>query len=157
MSNWKKFKKKLGDLADKTAGKTRELTDTAALKIKIANKEADRDLEYRKLGKLAYAKLKNLEGINAEALTEKISESLDNLDRTLSELEELKKEYEKKKAEKEAEKEARKAEKNESSKEEADDEDKLNLKVMDEFNEARKTADEAYEDAKLAAERAKKE
>jgi hypothetical protein len=53
MSNWKKFKKKLGDFADKTAGKTRELTDTAALKIKIANKEADRDLEYRKLGKLA--------------------------------------------------------------------------------------------------------
>ena len=40
MSKWENFKKNIGKLADKTAKKTRELTDTAALKLKIANKEA---------------------------------------------------------------------------------------------------------------------
>ena len=62
MSKWDDFKKNLGKFADKTVTKTRELTDTASLKIKIANKEADRNIEYKRLGKLTYAKLKALDG-----------------------------------------------------------------------------------------------
>lgn len=137
----------MGDLADKTAKKTRELTDTAALKLKIAGKEADRDIEYAKLGKLAYAKLKELEGVDAEELTANISASLEKLDSILAELEALKAEEAERKAAKAAEKAAK----------EKEDEDELDMNVMDEFNEARKTADEAYEDAKKAAEDAKAE
>lgn len=157
MSKWENFKKNIGELADKTAKKTRELTDTAALKIKIANKEADRDLEYKKLGKMTYAKLKNLNGADHEKLTAKISESLENLDRILAELEEFKKEEVGKKAEKAAEKEAdkkaKKPKKNVSPKN--TDDDKLDVKIMEEFNAARKTADEAYLVAKQEAVEAK--
>lgn len=145
MSKWENFKKNVGVLADKTAKKTRELTDTAALKLKIANKEADRDIEYTKLGKLAYAKLKELEGVDPAVLTEKISASLEKLDTILSDLEALKKED----AERKAAKESEKAAKNKK------DEDELNMNVMEEFKEARKTADEAFEEAKEAADEAK--
>ena len=155
MSKWDDFKDKVGKFADKTAQKTREITDAAALKLKIANKEADRDQEYKKLGKLAYAKLKNLEGANTEELTEKISEALTNLDRILLELNELKVEEAKKKAEKDAEKEAKKAAKaTENNTDEDDGNDELDMKVMSEFREARKTADEKYEEAKVAVEEA---
>ncbi len=146
MSKWENFKQKMGDLADKTAKKTRELTDTAALKLKIANKEADRDIEYAKLGKLAYAKLKELEGVDATELTANISESLAKLDEIIAELEALKAEDAERKAAKEAEK---------AAKEKEDDEDALDLNVMEQFNEARVIADKAYEDAKQAAEEAK--
>lgn len=166
MSKWDDLKKKLGRLADKTANKTRELTDTAALKIKIANKEADRDLEYKKLGKMTYAKLKNFKISDPEELTAKISESLENLDRILYELKELKKEAAEKKAEKEAEKAAEKAakqaEKGSQNAENKDDasrnaeEDVLDVKIMEDFNSARKEADEKYEEAKIQAIEAEK-
>ena len=149
MSKWEDFKQKMGVLADKTAKKTRELTDTAALKLKIANKEADRDIEYARLGKLAYAKLKELEGVDPEELTANISASLEKLDGILAELAALKAEDEERKAAKEAAKEAAKAAKEE-------DDDELDMKVMDEFKDARKDADEAYEEAKDAASDAKK-
>ena len=150
MSKWDDFRKSLGDFADKTVNKTRELTDTAALKIKIANKEADRDTEFRNLGKLAYAKLKNLEGTNPEELTAQISETLDKLDVICRELVELKKEDEDKKAAKEAEKAAKQAKAEEEEKDE-----ELDMQVMADFNEARKEADAEYEKAKQAAEDAK--
>lgn len=146
MSKWENFKKNIGKLADKTAKKTRELTDTAALKLKIANKEADRDIEYAKLGKLAYAKLKELEGVDPTELTANISASLEKLDTILAELEALKAEDAERKAAKEAEK---------AAKEKDDDDDELNMGVMQEFNEARKVADEAYDEAKEAASEAK--
>ena len=148
MSKWENFKQKMGDLADKTAKKTRELTDTAALKLKIANKEADRDIEYAKLGKLAYAKLKELEGVDPTELTASISASLEKLDTILAELEALKAEDAERKAAKEAEK---------AAKEKKDDEDELDLNVMERFHEARDVADKAYEDAKAEAEEAKAE
>ena len=147
MSKWDNLKIKVSEIADKTAKKTRELTDTAALKIKIANKEADRDIEYKKLGKLAYAKLKPLDEIDSEALTAGISEAIAKLDIILEELEALK-------AEDEARKEAKAAEK--AAKKNIDDDEELNTKVMEEFNEARKMADVAYEYAKEAADDAKK-
>ena len=150
MSKWDDFRKSLGDFADKTVNKTRELTDTAALKIKIANKEADRDTEFRNLGKLAYAKLKNLEGTNPEELTAQISETLDKLDVICRELVELKKEDEDKKAAKEAEKAAKQAKAEEEEKDE-----ELDMQVMADFNEARREADAEYEKAKQAAEDAK--
>ena len=98
MSKWDDFKKSIGDLADKTVNKTRELTDTAALKIKIANKEADRDTEFRTLGKLAYTKLKNLGDVDPEELTRQISECMERLDIICRELAELKKEEEERRA-----------------------------------------------------------
>jgi hypothetical protein len=162
MSKWDDFKKNLGEIADKTANKTRELTDAAALKIKIANKESDRDLEYKKLGKMTYAKLKNFKGADPEELTAKISESLENLDRILAELEELKKEAAERKAEKEAEKAAEKAAKQaeKASKKETESQDKeedtLDVKIMEEFNCARKVADEKFEEAKIQATEAEK-
>lgn len=147
MSKWDDFKKSVETLADKTVNKTRELTDTAALKIKIANKEADRDTEYKNLGKLAYTKLKNPEGTSDE-ITRQIHECMARLDVICQELSELKKEEEDRKNAKEAEKEAKAAAKKHR------DEDELDTSVMDSFNEARKEADAEYEVAKQEAEHA---
>ena len=149
MSKWEDFKKSFGEFADKTVNKTRELTDAAALKIKIAGKEADRDTEYKKLGKLAYTKLTLAEGQDSEELTRMISEVLESLNGILTELEALKAEEQEKQAAKEAEKGAKAAKKNEK------ENDVLNLEVMNEFGEARKEADAEYERAKQAAEDAK--
>ena len=154
MSKWDDFKKSIGDLADKTVNKTRELTDTAALKIKIANKEADRDTEFRTLGKLAYTKLKNLGDVDPEELTRQISECMERLDIICRELAEMKKEEEERRATKEAEKEAKAAKKNAD---EEEDEDALDTSVMEAFNEARQDADAEYEKAKQAAIEAKNE
>ena len=151
MPNWEKIKKNIGNLADKTVNKTKELTDTASLKIKIASKESDRDIAYKKLGKLAYVKLKQLEGFDSEEITQSISKLLEELDTILSELAALKAEEEARKQEKQAEKEAKKQEK--QAEKEADEE--LNMEVMTEFNKARVVADEEYEKAKSAAEEAK--
>lgn len=150
MSKWDDFKKSFGELADKTVNKTRELTDTAALKIKIANKEADRDAEFRNLGRLAYAKLKGLDGVDPEELTAQISETLDKLDTICKELADLKKEDEEKKAAKEAEKAAKQAEQDSKEKDE-----ELDLQVMEDFNAARAEADAEYEKARDAADEAK--
>jgi len=141
MSKWDSFKKNLESFADKTVNKTKELTDTASLKIRIANKEADRDLEYKKLGKYAYIKLKKLDGYNTSEITEEISRILENIDSILVELNELKAEDNERKAAKDAEKAAKAAKKEKS-------EDELDMNVMNEFNEARKVADAEYEKAK---------
>ena len=153
MSRWDEIKKSLGTLADKTATKTRELTDTASLKIKIATKEADRDAEYKTLGKLTYAKLKGHNG--TQAVTEQISETIGRLDKINAELAALKKEEKARREAKEAEKAAKEAEKSEAeekAKARAKAEEEL---VMEQFNEARKEADAEYEKAKSAAEDAK--
>ena len=110
MPNWEKIKKNIGNIADKTVNKTKELTDTATLKIKIAGKESDRDIAYKKLGKLAYVKLKQLEGFDSEEITEKISKLLEELDTILKELAALKAEEEARKQEKQAEKQKTKEE-----------------------------------------------
>ena len=146
MANWENFKKKVGIFAAKTAKKTVELTDTAALKIKIAAKEADIDLAYRRLGKLSYAKLKELEGVDPVELTTGISNELKEIDKLLAELEALKKEDAERKA-------AKQSKKDEESDEE--DEEELDTAIIEEFNEARIVADKAYVEAKQAAEEAK--
>lgn len=102
MSKWDDFKKTIDTFTDKAVAKTRELTDTASLKIRIANKEADRDIEYKKLGKLTYAKLKSADKRSAEELTAKISETLEALDKIIAELDALKSQDDERKAEKEA-------------------------------------------------------
>ena len=137
MSKWDDFKKNLGKFADKTVTKTRELTDTASLKIKIANKEADRDIEYKRLGKLTYAKLKALDGHSAEELTAKISQSLEKLDKIITELEALKNED----GERKAAKEAVKAEKAKAR----NDDDELNMDTLNDFepNEPSEDSDTA--------------
>ena len=146
MANWENFKKKVGIFAAKTAKKTVELTDTAALKIKIAAKEADIDLAYRRLGKLSYAKLKELEGVDPAELTTGISNELKEIDKLLAELEALKKED----AERKAAKQAKKADD-----EEEEDDEELDTAIIEEFKEARIVADKAYVEAKQAAEEAK--
>lgn len=153
MSRWDEIKKSLGTLADKTATKTRELTDTASLKIKIATKEADRDAEYKTLGKLTYTKLKGHK--DSVAITEQISETIDRLDKINSELAALKNEEKARREAKEAEKaakEAEKAEAEEKAKARAKAEEEL---VMEQFNEVRKEADAEYEKARNAAKDAK--
>ena len=153
MSKWDEIKKSIGDFADKTVNATRELTDTASLKIKIANKEAERDLEYKNLGKLAYAKLRQTDG--GEDLTEKISASLEKLDTIQKELDELIAADKARKEAKDAEKQAKKAEDDKKKTAKNEEGDSLDLSVMTEFNEARVTADEEYEKAKQAAEDAR--
>ena len=151
MSKWDNFVQNVGEIADKTVSKTRELTDAASLKIKIANKEAERDSQYKALGKLAYIKLRKLRGHDSEETTQKISKVMDKLDKTRQEIADLKAIDKARKEAKEAEKKAR---------EKAADhelEEKLNLSVMNEFNEARKAADAEYEKALKAAEDAKGE
>ncbi len=111
MSKWDDFKRSVGYYADKTAKKTRELTDTASLKIKIASKEADRDTEYKNLGRLTYEKLKNTKSKDTERLTLEISKSIEALDSIISEIDSMRKEEKKRKAEKEAEKAERTAKK----------------------------------------------
>lgn len=153
MSRWDGIKKGLGVLVDKTASKTRELTDTASLKIKIASKEADRDAEYKTLGRLTYAKLKQHK--SSDAITERISETIETLDKINAELAGLKAQDKARREAKEAEKAAKEAEKAQTearAKEKADADEEL---VMEQFNEARRDADEAYAKAKTAAEDAK--
>jgi len=129
MSKWDDFKKSLGNFADKTVTKTRELTDTASLKIKIANKEADRDIEYKRLGKLTYAKLKASDSHSTEELTVKISESIEKLDKIISELDALKNEDDGRKAAKESEKAARAAARSND-----DDDEELNIDTINDFD-----------------------
>jgi len=155
MANWNDIKKSTGNIADKTASKTRELADTASLKLKIANKEAERDLLYKALGKLAYAKLRNLNVKDPEALTENISVTLEKLDAILKELRELKAEDEARRAAKEAEKAAKEQAKRDEEEQEQAEQEELNRKVMEDFNAARAQADAQYEKAKAEAENAK--
>jgi len=129
MSKWDDFKKSLGNFADKTVTKTRELTDTASLKIKIANKEADRDIEYKRLGKLTYAKLKASDSHSTKELTVKISESIEKLDKIISELDALKNEDDGRKAAKESEKAARAAARSND-----DDDEELNIDTINDFD-----------------------
>ncbi len=156
MGKWDNFKAGIGNIAGKTADKTKELTGSAAIKIKIANKEADRDREYKLLGKLAYAKLKKLNVSYAAELTQKISDTLMKLDKILAELNALKQKEEEMKAAREAEKAARAAAKRakEEAEYEEDNEDELDTAIMDEFDKARKDAEDEYEKAKKSAEEA---
>ena len=151
MSKWDDFKKSVGIIADRTVAKTRELTDTASLKIKIATKEADRDTEYKVLGKLTYAKLKKLTLPESEPITERISETIERIDALNAEINALKAEEKARRAAKEAEKAAKEAMRAE---EEAAAEENGEA-VMEQFNKARQEADREYEAAKEAANRAK--
>ncbi len=157
MASWNEIKKSIGNIADKTANKTRDLADTASLKIKIANKEADRDVQYKALGKLAYAKLRNIEVKDPEALTENISSTLDKLDVILKELSELKTEEEARRAAKQAEKEQKEQARRQAEQQEHEEHEELNRRVMEDFNTARSEADAEYEKAKAWAEDAKKD
>ena len=145
MFDWNNIKKSIGEIADKTVSKTIEVTDAASTKVKIASKETDRDTEYRRLGKLAYYKLKGVKVTNTDELERRISESIAKIDNFNKEIAALKAEEEARKEAKEAAAEA----KREAEKAEQDAEEKI---VMEQFNEARRTADAEYQKAKKAAE-----
>ena len=135
MFDWNNIKKSISEIADKTVSKTIEVTDAASTKVKIASKETDRDTEYRRLGKLAYYKLKGVKVTNKEELERRISESIAKIDNFNKEIAALK-------AEEEARKEAK----------EAAAEAKREAEKAEQFNEARRTADAEYQKAKKAAE-----
>lgn len=156
MSKWDNIKSGFESFAGKTADKTKELTTAASIKIKIANKEADRDREYKILGRLTYAKLKGLNIATPDELTAKISESLAKIDAIMHELNALKRREKELKDAKEADKAARAEAKRAKDEAEYESEDnEFDTVVMDEFNEARKTADAEYEKAKESAEELK--
>ncbi len=155
MANWEEIKKSIENIADKTVTKTRELADVASLKIKIANKESERDLQYRALGKLAYVKLRGIEVKDPDALTENISTTLEKLDKIIAEIRQLKAEEEARRAAREAEKAAREQEKRDEEAREQAEQEELNRKVMEDFNNARTEADAEYDKAKNEAERLK--
>ena len=122
MSTWNDFKKSIGSLAEKTANKTRELTDTAALKIKIASREADRDTEYKRLGRLTYSKLKSTDESKSERLTLDISKAIEKLDVINAEIGALRAEEAERHAAREAEKAQKDAEREAEKKSEANEE-----------------------------------
>lgn len=155
MANWEEIKKSIENIADKTVTKTRELADVASLKIKIANKESERDLQYRALGKLAYVKLRGIEVKDPDALTENISTTLEKLDKIIAEIRQLKAEEEARRAAKEAEKAAREQEKRDEEAREQAEQEELNRKVMEDFNNARTEANAEYDKAKATAEELK--
>ena len=152
MSKWDDFKSGISSLAGKTANKTRELTGAASIKIKIANKEADRDREYKILGKLTYAKLKNISLSDGEDINVKISEALEKLDGILLDIKSLKQQEAALKSAKEAEKAARAEARRAKEEAEYADDDDYDEVIMDQFNAARQEADAEYEKAKQAAE-----
>ena len=154
MSKWNEIKKSLSVIADKTATKTRELTDVASLKIKIAAKESERDTEYKVLGKLTYKKLKSTDGADNSALTAHISNTIERLDKIHGELAALIAEEDARRAAKEAEKQAKEEARRAAEQKEEQEQEEINRQFMDDFNAARKEADSAYEQAKRSAEQA---
>ena len=122
MSTWNDIKKSLGLFAEKATTKTRELTDTASLKIKIASREADRDTEYKRLGRLTYTKLKSTDESRSERLTVEISKAIERLDEINAQIDELKAEEEERRATREAEKAEREAEAASKAKDEDNEE-----------------------------------
>ena len=155
MANWNDIKASIGNIAGKTAAKTRELADTASLKLKIAGKEAERDVQYKALGKLAYAKLRDVNVKDPEALTQGISTTLDKLDTILKELHDLNSELEARRAAKEAERAAKEeAERLEQEREEQENEE-LNRRIAEGMENAENQAKEEFEKAKAEAESAK--
>ena len=155
MANWNEIKMSIGNFAGKTAAKTRDLADTASLKIKIANKEAERDVQYKALGKLSYAKLRELQVNDPEAITKGISDTLDKLDSIHKELCELRAAEQAIRDANQAEKEARKQAKMREQELEEQENEQLNRKVMEEFNNARQKADVEFEKAKAEADELK--
>ena len=89
---------------------------------------------------------------DGEDLTARISETLEKLDKILSEINALKQKEAELKASKDAEKAARAEARRAKEEAEYEDEDDYDEVVMDQFNAARKEADAEYEKAKQAAE-----
>ena len=136
MSKWDNIKKSVSSFADKAAKKTEELTDLASLKIKIANKEAARDNEYKFLGKLIYEKFKNEDETFAQKAASDIAEHIKKLDDISEELNKLHIEYDNIKKSKD------KSDKSQSSQTQDDDPD-----IMNEFNSAREQGDKDAQEA----------
>ncbi len=151
MANWNDIKKSIGTFAGKTATKTREIADTASTKIKIANKEAERDTQYKILGKYAYAKLRDLNVSDPDALTANISKTLEKLDGILKDISDLRAEEEARKLAKQEEKAERQEAKRRAEMKDEEELEQLNRRVMEGFNDARADADAEYEKARAAA------
>lgn len=74
MDNWRKIRRSMRRMASKAVSKTGDLTDTASLYVKLAQKEANLSDLYEQFGRVAYTKLKTGEGADekSKVLFEKI-------------------------------------------------------------------------------------
>ncbi len=74
MANFKEIRRSVRRAASKVVSKTGDLTDTASLHVKLAQKEANLSDLYEQFGRVAYQKLKTGEGADEKSrvLIEKI-------------------------------------------------------------------------------------
>jgi hypothetical protein len=72
MPTWESLRQSVNRITDKVNTAAEELADQAAVQIKLSNRRADLDREYRELGRLAYGKLTPASSIPADLEAEKI-------------------------------------------------------------------------------------
>lgn len=93
MSDFNKMYNNAKEIAKKAAKKGGEISEIAALKIKILAKRKNISDEYKFLGAYVYKKLKCTSEEEQAALTEKIGVSVDKIDLYIVELARLNAEY----------------------------------------------------------------
>lgn len=93
MSDWNKIYNDAKTIAKKAAKKGEEISELAALKIKIIAKRKNISDEYKFLGAYVYKKLKAEDESAQAELTEKIGACVNNIDIYLVELARLNAEY----------------------------------------------------------------
>ncbi len=138
MSDWNKIYGDAKKMAKKAVEKGGEIGELATLKIKILAKRKNISDEYKFLGAYVYKKLKSDSAEAQAELTEKIGVCVNNIDTYLVELARLTAEY---KAKADAMKPAGESEEFTVTPEE----------VMEQFETAKKEADEAAETAEALA------
>lgn len=145
MSDFNKIYSDAKEIAKKAVKKGGELSEIAALKIKILAKRKDISEQYKFLGAYVYKKLNTEdEAVQAE-LTEKISNCVNKIDYFLAELAELNAEYKAKTEEKKPEPEftLTPEEVMENFSHACDDAKKANEKAIQLAKEAEKIANDA--------------
>lgn len=137
MVNWEKIKDDARSLAKDAAKKAEAATDIAIFKIKISAKKSLIEEQYKQLGELVYKKIRcTCDGPDRQEMIKRISECVLKIDALKDELDELLWEYKQYK-----EKNSR-VNVSVSSSDMKRDED-----IMEEFDEARKAADDEYKAA----------
>lgn len=137
MVNWEKIKDDARNLALDAAKKAEAATDLAVFKIKISAKKSLIEEQYKQLGELVYKKIRcSGDGDERKELIKRISECVLKIDAVRGELDELLDEYKQYKS-----KNSRVNVSVSSSDTERDED------IMEEFDAARKEAEENYQAA----------
>ena len=117
MSNWNDIRKQAGKTANKAIKRTGELAENAKKYMKLKVLDAKLSAHYEALGRLTYKQIKN-----GEQLEEKISESIESIDKLRTEWKALNDEIEADKKRRADEKKEKKEQK-ELKKQEAEEEE----------------------------------